>query len=423
MFSIAANREEVNRFEKTQTPKPEDKPQRREHIGGNRNSYNSRDNQHRGRYNREWDRDKDKGGSRNHRNKDYETDRDRGHGRYKYRERDDRRQTGYNKYDSHNKDTKSSYNRRDREPAQSLEQLKPTDSAWDKTPKDYEGASAARAKASGLFPVPGATVKKTLDSGEVKRILNKKKTNRAISVAQTELTPARSRNSTRLIVSEVDFEKISPQQIQKHFESFIVSSIIPNVEYEDFNLNTYLTPDKTKLIVETSKSLVATALTGLTDRTIPELDVTPHIERPHNYIVLDDQHEANPDEIVDEIIESPNLFGLQNIPFGTSREQIIEILSEFGDLESLSVILDKLSYESKGLAFFEFRELKVSPEELIDSLGKKEIDSNNLSCYRACQNTRNLYQQSIDITADTLFDFTDKKTDNITRQKPATFYL
>ncbi|GME85006.1 unnamed protein product [Ambrosiozyma monospora] len=294
------------------------------------------------------------------------------------------------------------------------------DSAWDKTPKDYEGASAARAKASGLFPVPGATVKKTLDSAEVKRILNKKKTNRAISVAQTELTPARSRNSTRLIVSGVDFEKISPQQIQKHFEGFIVSSIIPNVEYEDFNLNTYLTPDKTKLIVETSKSLVATALTGLSDRTIPELDVTPHIERPHNYIVLDDQHEADPNEIVDEIIESPNLFGLQNIPFGTSREQLIEVLSEFGDIESLSVILDKLSYESKGIAFFEYRELKVSPEELIDSLSKKEIDSNNLSCYRACQNIVNHYQQSVDITADTLFDFTDKKTDNITRQKPGT---
>ncbi|ODV87410.1 hypothetical protein CANARDRAFT_26811 [[Candida] arabinofermentans NRRL YB-2248] len=377
-------------------------------------------------------RDRYRSDDRGYRDNRYDRDRrDNRDNRYQRDHKDNRdnRDSRDNRYNNGYRNDRSDQGRRvGRERPQGsaqrsnvvpLDKIKVENSMWDKAPEGYEGYSAALAKSCGLFPIPGATAK-NLDIEQVKRILNRNQKFRALSLEDSQLTPLDSRISKTLIISGVDFNVVEPEKIQKYFQNFLISTIIPGVNYEDHSVDIRLSNKPDKAILEASKSIVATTLLALNNTEIPELEVSLNIERPNEYIVFNSPASSdgdNGDEVYDDIIESSNLYTLTNIPFDTSREDVIEILSKYGTLRSLSIVMDKLTYETRGIGFFEYKSLNVSTEEMVDSVNQEELDTNRLKCFRACENKSCGYEQSIKLSAGLLLDVVNSPNHKVSKHK------
>ncbi|MCL5411322.1 MAG: RNA-binding protein [Patescibacteria group bacterium] len=67
-----------------------------------------------------------------------------------------------------------------------------------------------------------------------------------------------------------------------------------------------------------------------------------------------------------------------NLPFGITDQQLMEMFSKFGKVDSAAVIMDKFSGKSKGFGFVEL-ENDESAQKAIKELNGVQMDGRNVT--------------------------------------------
>jgi hypothetical protein len=184
------------------------------------------------------------------------------------------------------------------------------------------------------------------------------------------------------------------------------------------------------MVVECITSLVATTLMSLNNKNVKEFDCVVNITRPNSYIanakplkqaIKSNENEKNSEEnhsenIMEEIVESAFLIATNVLPEETSTEEIRDKLSKYGKLHSLTTLIDKLTYECNGTAFFTFQDFSAelsSTQEVVDAINKDL----NWKCFLPCINTKNGYNQKVTITKYNLREYVDMKNEDVSRHR------
>ena len=71
-----------------------------------------------------------------------------------------------------------------------------------------------------------------------------------------------------------------------------------------------------------------------------------------------------------------------NLPYTVTDEQLTEIFSEYGDVESASLIVDKFSNQSKGFGFVEMPN-NASADVAIKALNESQMDGRRIKVNQA----------------------------------------
>lgn len=71
-----------------------------------------------------------------------------------------------------------------------------------------------------------------------------------------------------------------------------------------------------------------------------------------------------------------------NLPYSITEEELKDAFSEFGDVSSVSIIMDKFSGQSKGFAFIEMPK-DSEADAAIKGLNEREIKGRNLRVNQA----------------------------------------
>ena len=71
-----------------------------------------------------------------------------------------------------------------------------------------------------------------------------------------------------------------------------------------------------------------------------------------------------------------------NLPWSISDDELRDLFTEFGEVSSANVIMDKFSGRSKGFGFVEMSN-ESDAESAIEALNEKEIDGRNLRVNQA----------------------------------------
>jgi hypothetical protein len=304
-----------------------------------------------------------------------------------------------------------------------LESLRIKDTRWDLNNPMLKGMSARFAKSMGVFSSPSDNKLADLKESEIDELLRKQENFEKIRkkrVDQYKLPgPNDSKLSKKVIFEGIDFKKITPQTVHKYLENLLASTVIPNVSYEDLALTTTVKDDENVLEVECVSSLVATTLVSFHMKYIDEFQCKLTVNRPHEYISysnLDDENDETCDSIKEEIVECSNLVVVNNLPLEVSITTIKEKLSKYGKLHSLVTLIDKLTYESNGVAFFSFKN-SLDSEKNLKNILSEILSNEGWNCYLACENAKNDYKQKINVTLENIRELIDFKTNDISRHQ------
>ena len=71
-----------------------------------------------------------------------------------------------------------------------------------------------------------------------------------------------------------------------------------------------------------------------------------------------------------------------NLPWSISDDELRDLFTEFGEVSSANVIMDKFSGRSKGFGFVEMSN-ESDAESALEALNEKEIDGRNLRVNQA----------------------------------------
>jgi len=81
-----------------------------------------------------------------------------------------------------------------------------------------------------------------------------------------------------------------------------------------------------------------------------------------------------------------------NLSFNTTEEKLNEVFSKFGQVNSVSILKDKFTEQSKGFGFIEMEDDSCAVEA-ISSLSGKEVDGRKIrvseAVEKSAQNTNN----------------------------------
>lgn len=373
-------------------------------------------------------------GNRYNPNKRHHTDNRQSYGqREQYNGQQNRKGIQGNRYDKgsyrvnnyHSNDRNTGKNgRNERTPVVPLESLRLPNSGWDKCPKKLDGISAKVVKSFGVFTEAGVSLLDTLTDKNIERLINQQKIlekQKRLKLNQQRIIGLNeSKVSKRVVLRGVDFAKSTPQSICKVLESFLASTVIPNVSYEEVGLTAKV--ENNILIIECSSSLVATTIMSFNGKHIEDLDVTLSIERPGDYIeyrksfeddnTLKESEEGN--DIIEEIVETSALCCANNIPTDLANSKFKETLQKYGVLHSAVLLLDKLTYDCCDVAFFSFKNSDSKP---IENILKEISENEKWNCFQVCKNPQNDYFQTVDFVRNMLVDYIDSKFPNISRHK------
>jgi splicing factor U2AF subunit len=286
--------------------------------------------------------------------------------------------------------------------------------AWDVKPQGGESLTAEMAKMSGLFPLP-MQQKKGVDLTKVQGVVgtnalaqlkgepvNGKRLNgdsgwrfNALqSVDPYLLQPSRSRVSRRVIITTSSSDnQITHERLARHFNQ-LFRSIEGGPESVVFS---YSTTEGKIHVLEFRTTEEATLVIALNELPIDETEADSPIlmiRRPKDYFVPekppsqseDDGPPKLPDEdkLSDNVEESLNKLALSNLPQGLLEEQVLELLTAFGELKSFKLIKDRVHDESIGVAFCEFKDPKVG-DLACQGLNDVELIGKKVKMTRVCQ--------------------------------------
>ncbi|KAI1382261.1 hypothetical protein F4677DRAFT_401419 [Hypoxylon crocopeplum] len=360
--------------------------------GGNSGGAGGRD-----RRDREWDRDRgsrrdgrrDDGGRPPRRDRDLFEDR-----------RGDRRDR--ERIERNRDDDLFAQNRRGRSPTPPPKKREPTPdltdivpvlerkrrmTQWDIKPPGYENVTAEQAKLSGMFPLPGAPRQQPMDPTKLQAFMNQP----GGAVNSAALKPGNSRQSKRLIVYG-----IPPGSTEESVMGFFNLQLngLNVIESPDPCILCQISKDQSFALLEfrhASDATVALALDGISmepdDATNGAANGSGHglkIQRPKDYIVpaIAEDTPYKPGEVSNVVIDTPNKISISNLPPYLSEDQVMELLTSFGQLKAFVLVKDTGTEESRGVAFCEFVE-PAATDIAIQGLNGMVIGDKNLQVKKA----------------------------------------
>ncbi|ETS88138.1 hypothetical protein PFICI_01966 [Pestalotiopsis fici W106-1] len=365
---------------------------RRSHRDGEQDSYASsrshRDREREDRYgggggggggggrDRDWrgdrDRDRDRGGRRDHRRDDGgrppRRDRDlfddrrgggdrRGHDRGRDRDED---------LFAQNRRGRSATPPKKREPTPDLTNIvsvldrKRRMTQWDIKPPGYENVTAEQAKLSGMFPLPGAPRQQPMDPSKLQAFMNQP----GGAVNNAALKPSNSRQSKRLLAYNIP-SNATEESVISFFNLQLNGLNV--IESTDPCILCQISRDHTFAVLEfrhASEATVALALDGISMEPDDAMgngvaNGSGHglkIQRPKDYIVpaVVDDTGYEPGVVSRVVVDTPNKISVTNIPPYLTEDQVMELLTSFGELKAFVLVKDAGTEESRGIAFCEY---------------------------------------------------------------------
>lgn len=390
---------------------------RRRDAGGEVDSYSSsrnhRDREREDRYtgrdrrgDRDWDRERPprrEGGGRRDDDRPPRRDRDlfddrrrgggggRGPGGGRDRERDRERDRDQDEFRDQRRRSDSPPPKK-REPTPDLTDITPVLERkrrlvqWDIKPPGYENVTAEQAKLSGMFPLPGAPRQQQMDPTKLQAFMNQP----GNSVSSATLKPTNSRQAKRLVVSNLP-SSATEESISSYFnlqlnglnviESTDPCALVQLSADRSFALVEFKTPDDaTVALALDGQSMEADDANGAANGVASGLQ----IRRPKDYIVpaVVDDPNYEPGRVSNIVIDTPNKISVTNIPPYLTTEQVLELLSSFGELKAFVLVQDRSTEESRGIAFCEYLD-PAATEVAIKALDNMELGENHLKVRKA----------------------------------------
>lgn len=223
---------------------------------------------------------------------------------------------------------------------------------WDIKPPGYENVTAEQAKLSGMFPLPGAPRQQPMDPTKLQAFMNQP----GGTVNSAALKPGNSRQSKRLIAYN-----IPPGSTEESIMGFFNLQLngLNVVESTDPCVLCQISKDQSFALLEfrhASEATVALALDGISmepdDATNGSANGSGHglkIQRPKDYIVpaVAEETPYKLGVVSNVVIDTPNKISLTNLPPYLSEEQVMELLTSFGELKALALVKDTGTEESR----------------------------------------------------------------------------
>ncbi|KAI7778602.1 hypothetical protein LA080_001932 [Diaporthe eres] len=257
---------------------------------------------------------------------------------------------------------------------------------WDIKPPGYENVTAEQAKLSGMFPLPGAPRQQQMDPTKLQAFMNQP----GNSVSSATLKPTNSRQAKRLVVSNLP-PSATEEAISSYFnlqlnglnviESTDPCALVQLSADRSFALVEFKTPeDATVALAWDGQSMEADDASGAANGVASGLQ----IRRPKDYIVpaIVDDPNYEPGRVSNIVIDTPNKISVTNIPPYLTTEQVLELLSSFGELKAFVLVQDRSTEESRGISFCEYLD-PAATEVAIKALDNMELGENHLKVRKA----------------------------------------
>ncbi|KAG6362463.1 hypothetical protein INS49_010693 [Diaporthe citri] len=257
---------------------------------------------------------------------------------------------------------------------------------WDIKPPGYENVTAEQAKLSGMFPLPGAPRQQQMDPTKLQAFMNQP----GNSVSSATLKPTNSRQAKRLVVSNLP-PSATEEAISSYFnlqlnglnviESTDPCALVQLSADRSFALVEFKTPDDaTVALALDGQSMEADDASGAANGVASGLQ----IRRPKDYIVpaVVDDPNYEPGRVSNIVIDTPNKISVTNIPPYLTTEQVLELLSSFGELKAFVLVQDRSTEESRGISFCEYLD-PAATEVAIKALDNMELGENHLKVRKA----------------------------------------
>ena len=262
---------------------------------------------------------------------------------------------------------------------------------WDIKPPGYENVTAEQAKLSGMFPLPGAPRQQPMDPKQLQAFMG----NSGSTASNTALDPTTARQSKRVFVHNIPRQALANEEVLTDFinnelnGTNIISSTDPCVSSK-------LSPEGDIALLEFKTPEDATAALGLDGISmLPDSDTPMNgaengqpkgllMQRPKDYIVppIPEDEDVQPGTLSNVVKDRPNKLRITNIPVFLNDEQLVELLSSFGELKAFVLAKHIGSETSKGFAFCEFADPDMTAVA-IEGLDGMEIAEQNLKVVRA----------------------------------------
>ncbi|KAB5581069.1 hypothetical protein GE09DRAFT_1213499 [Coniochaeta sp. 2T2.1] len=228
---------------------------------------------------------------------------------------------------------------------------------WDIKPPGYENVTAEQAKLSGMFPLPGAPRQQAMDPTKLQAFMNQPGGN----VNSAALKPTNSRQAKRLIVSNLP-PTVSEEDLTNFFN--LQMNGLNVIDGTDPVVLCQMAPNHSFAMLEFRSSADATVAYALDGITMEAPDATNGdaapkgltIKRPKDYIVpaVVEEVPYEPGVVSSVVIDTPGKISITNIPTYLTDEQVLELLTSFGELKAFVLVKDRGTGESRGIAFCEY---------------------------------------------------------------------
>ena len=226
---------------------------------------------------------------------------------------------------------------------------------WDIKPPGYENVTAEQAKLSGMFPLPGAPRQQAMDPTKLQAFMNQP----GGSVNSAALKPTNSRQAKRLIVSN-----LPPSATEEDITNFFNLQMngLNVVDGTDPVVLCQIAPNHAFAMLEFRSSADATVAYALDGISMEAADAANGngaapsglvIKRPKDYIVpaVVDEVPYEQGVVSSVVIDTPSKISVANIPSYLTEEQVVELLTSFGELKAFVLVKDQGTGESRVSSF------------------------------------------------------------------------
>ncbi|KAG9001209.1 hypothetical protein FRB90_011655 [Tulasnella sp. 427] len=256
-------------------------------------------------------------------------------------------------------------------------------SGWDVKPPGYEQFSAAQAKMTGLFNLPGSNRSQPAPT--------------VIGVTPVQFpsfgsfpppgapgsvpAPNLARQSRRLYVGNITYEA-NEENLHEFFSAKMSEMGFTTSGPGDPILAVQVNHEKSYAFVEfrnAEDATAAMAFDGIIFQSGPL-----KIRRPKDYAGSDlaPQGVHVPGVVSTIVPDSPNKIFVGGLPTYLNDEQVMELLKSFGELKAFNLVKDSSTGLSKGFAFFEYVD-STSTDLAIQGLNGMELGDRYLVVQRA----------------------------------------
>lgn len=269
------------------------------------------------------------------------------------------------------------------ENAVGLEDITGIDSKWGVKPKGFENVTSQRAKLSGLFPLPGYP--RPVDFTKLEGIVkNRTSDGNDILLDTSKIDLNDSRVAKLIILQGIDFDTVDYLKVSEYINKQLSRLEVPGISEQNIQSKTK-TKDNKILVIEFENNTCATiclALNG-TKATIENTDIVFNFQRPKGYIAqgfINDDNNAD-NALLREVVED-NAYKV-TISVGEEYEEddIVRTIEEVSPIVSFQLLKEKLSKQSIGIAFANFKLDNYNPlvavprvQQISDALIAKDPD-------------------------------------------------